>query len=616
MILKKHIIFLLLLAIAMMSNSAVAQLYVKGNNYIYNTNQVVYVKKEIELNAANSMFYLRKEGQLLQGTTGAGANKGLGKLSVFQEGTVNNFAYNYWCSPVGNVATATAVNNPFGITQLGVPTTTIATTTVTILPRNNYNGTSGTGALSIAQYWIWKFSVKNAYANWSFVGDSQTIAAGEGFTMKGVSGSDATTVDGVVNNTGSNQRYDFRGKPNDGTIDIPVAHDGTADGGQFTLTGNPYPSAIDLTLFLTDATNSTGIAYFWEQDKTKNTHVLADYVGGYGAFSPVSRGGSGIYVPAVFSKFDSAGNYVVPSPPIPPGLGYERRFSPVGQGFMIEGNTTGIVQMKNSYRIYKKEGAANLSQFAKTKNPSKTNKTTNTEVTPLPIPQIRFKTTLEKGLVLPMVLAFEPTATDKADFAMDAKSYYEDLDQEIFFDINELPYIIDVVAFDENKKIPLGLRNTQEAKYEIAIDEIRNFDSSQNIYIHDKETDVYHDLKTTAFNVTMPAGTNNSRFEITFISINKDKTALGVADNSIEKFYVAQNNSTQNLTIGNPKMVELKEIRIFDVSGKLIFVKAKLGSEQSYSFSTSGWTKGVYIVNFMTTDNQSESKKIIVSNSN
>jgi hypothetical protein len=499
---------------------------------------------------------------------------------------------------------------------LGVPTTTIATTTATILPRNNYNGTSGTGALSIAQYWIWKFSVKNAYANWSFVGDSQTIAAGEGFTMKGVSGSDATTVDGVVNNTGSNQRYDFRGKPNDGTIDIPVAHDGTADGGQFTLTGNPYPSAIDLTLFLTDATNSTGIAYFWEQDKTKNTHVLADYVGGYGAFSPVSRGGSGIYVPAVFSKFDSAGNYVVPSPPIPPGLGYERRFSPVGQGFMIEGNTTGIVQMKNSYRIYKKEGAANLSQFAKTKKPSKTNKTTNTEVTPLPIPQIRFKTTLEKGLVLPMVLAFEPTATDKADFAMDAKSYYEDLDQEIFFDINELPYIIDVVAFDENKKIPLGLRNTQEAKYEIAIDEIRNFDSSQNIYIHDKETDVYHDLKTTAFNVTMPAGTNNSRFEITFISINKDKTALGVADNSIEKFYVAQNNSTQNLTIGNPKMVELKEIRIFDVSGKLIFVKAKLGSEQSYSFSTSGWTKGVYIVNFMTTDNQSESKKIIVSNLN
>jgi hypothetical protein len=38
---------------------------------------------------------------------------------------------------------------------------------------------------------------------------------------------------------GSAQRYDFRGKPNDGTIDIPVLLD------ELTLTGNPYPSALN-----------------------------------------------------------------------------------------------------------------------------------------------------------------------------------------------------------------------------------------------------------------------------------------------------------------------------------------------------------------------------------
>jgi hypothetical protein len=38
------------------------------------------------------------------------------------------------------------------------------------------------------------------------------------------------------------------------------------------LTGNPYPSAIDLSAF-NEQTNCTGIAYFWEQDKTVFTFV-------------------------------------------------------------------------------------------------------------------------------------------------------------------------------------------------------------------------------------------------------------------------------------------------------------------------------------------------------
>jgi hypothetical protein len=31
------------------------------------------------------------------------------------------------------------------------------------------------------------------------------------------------------------------------------------------------------------------IAYFWEQDKTVNSHFIADYKGGYGIFFPVSE---------------------------------------------------------------------------------------------------------------------------------------------------------------------------------------------------------------------------------------------------------------------------------------------------------------------------------------
>jgi hypothetical protein len=69
--------------------------------------------------------------------------------------------------------------------------------------------------------------------------------------------------------------------------------------GELVLTGNPYPSAIDLSAFLLDATNTTGIAYFWEQDKTIDSHYIADYKGGYGTFSPLG-GSNGVYTPATF----------------------------------------------------------------------------------------------------------------------------------------------------------------------------------------------------------------------------------------------------------------------------------------------------------------------------
>ena len=179
-------------------------MYVKDNTFVYVSNQSVYIKNALELNAISSIFYLRNEGQLLQGTTGSGANKGVGSLSIFQEGTVNNYQFNYWCSPVGNVASPTSVNNPFGIMQLGRPTS--LTTTTASTASMTYDGTSS--PLSIAPFWVNKFQVNlSLYSDWVSVGSASTINPGEGFTMKGSSGIDATTVGGVQNNAdGKHQR--------------------------------------------------------------------------------------------------------------------------------------------------------------------------------------------------------------------------------------------------------------------------------------------------------------------------------------------------------------------------------------------------------------------------
>ena len=72
-----------------------------------------------------------------------------------------------------------------------------------------------------------KYIASDQYSEWIHVQSATSINPGEGFTMKGTAGS------------GDAQRYDFRGKPNNGTISVSVENN------QFTLTGNPYPSALD-----------------------------------------------------------------------------------------------------------------------------------------------------------------------------------------------------------------------------------------------------------------------------------------------------------------------------------------------------------------------------------
>ena len=567
-----------------------AQVFVGANTNILVNNEVFYVKQELELSAATSNFYLRKGSQLLQGTTVSGTNKGLGNLSVFQEGSVNNYQFNYWCSPVGNVVSPTSVNNPFGITQLGVPTSTTMTTPVTILESNNYDGKAI--PISIAPYWIFKFQAKSSYSDWVQVGSASTLNAGEGFTMKGSSGTDIdrNPVEGVQNNPdGKHQRYDFRGKPNDGTIDIPVLS------GEWSLTGNPYPSVINLPAFLTAETNCTGIAYFWEQDKTINSHYIADYRGGYATYSAAD-----IYIPAIFYSYDGSGAQITSI--TSPGNMYQRKYSPIGQGFMIEGLVNGNVQMKNSYRIYVKEGVGNLSQFEKKANDKMA-------ATSGPEPQIRFNTLLDNGPVSQIVLAFNPLSTYGVDRAMDAASP-NDGPANNYFVINDNEYVINSMLFGIDKKIAIGFRNTAQANYKVTVNQMLNIPEVTNVYIHDIMANLYYDIKNSIFDVTLPAGTNNTQYEITF----KNGT-LGVNDLvNQSSFVVRQDNSIKELIINNPLQKEITSCCLYDVVGRLVFTKSQLGTDSSYTFSTSNLSDGIYIVKLVTADKSETGTKIIVKN--
>jgi hypothetical protein len=645
---------LLILAFILSLNTVFAQLYVK-DTYVFNKGSMVYVKDYVELNTAASAIYLRNEGQLLQGSTVAnGTNRGVGSVSVFQEGTANNFGYNYWCSPVGVPAVGTG-NNSFVLNQVVKrPTGLIAMETPTFI--GGVNGTSTNTALSISNRWIYQFAAANNYANWIFAGESNPIISGLGFTMKGVSGDDTlvgigeSTVNNPAGAGGLNdyQRYDFRGKANDGTINISVAAPTVGD--QYpnsTLTGNPYPSAINLNLFLLEnsgysinysngaVTNLSfpaaasgvinGNAYFWEHEKPATSHVLVQYIGGYGYYTPnnVNAFSPGTYNPGTWSTYNADGspNTLGAST----GSAYRRMFSPVGQGFMVEGRVNGNTQMKNLYRTFVKEGVATNSQFERLDNsttsdtivPQNWDEIQNvagvdyTQFSTAPTPQIKIHTIFNNQFTKETTMAFNPNTTDGFDTAMDVGSYETNLTNDAYFSIadNTKNFVITTLPFDIDKRIPFSLKAGNQASFKISVNDVINFNETQDVFLYDGSTGIYHNIKNGFFEVTLPAGIYTNRFEITF----RDANALGVTNPIRENVTIIQNNISQLLTVLNPNLLDVKSILLFDITGKLLLNKTKLGSKTSYEFTTASLPEAVYLVKVESADGQSVGQKIIVS---
>ncbi|OYU79903.1 MAG: hypothetical protein CFE23_11650 [Flavobacterium sp. BFFFF1] len=594
-----------------------SQLYVGQNSYLCVTGRFVYETKNITiedntLNALYGKIYLRYDGQLLQGNSGASANSGTGNLSVFQEGTADKFQYNYWCSPVGST-TPSSGNGNFWIDHLYAPSTFTASSIST-----ETSGEDGTATpLTISNAWIFRFLQTFFYEGWSATNSTERIEAGEGFTMKG-SGSSGdvnhTTVAGVENNPdGSHQRYDFRGRPNSGNTPVFVKS------GMLTLTGNPYPSAIDLADFLTNESNCTGIAYFWEQNKTvSGTHHLADYVGGYGTFSPATG-----YVQAQYFHLDPEfPNVMIYYSPAQYGENFRRSFTPIGQGFFIEGTTNGSVTMKDEYRRYVPEGYTNYSQFdrmAGGSNPSYKKQFLTAIASPKEInyierfekqvPEIRLNILQDKKLMRELSLAFNNQATAKIDRAMDAR-LVSNTDTDNYFVLeNNKEFAINVLPFEMDAKIPLGFRNKKAANYKLGIKFLQDFDLSEHIYLHDKLSDKFYDLKNEACELNLPAGVNNNQFEITF-----SRDILSTNPINGQNICILQDNTIKSVLIANPNLLPLSSIVIYDMGGKIIYTQDSPEPRIQYEINTANLSSGVYIVKLKSTVGSDFNTKINVTN--
>jgi hypothetical protein len=207
-----------------------------------------------------------------------------------------------------------------------------------------------------------------------------------------------------------------------------------------------------------------------------------------------------------------------------------------------------------------------------------------------------------------LALAFLPNATDGVDRGIDAMSPDSDLTNDVYFFLDNEKYVIEGVNFDVEKRIPLGVNVSGNSTFKFSLVQVVNFNEDQEVYLFDAIDGSYHNLIEGDYEVSLPTGIYNNRFEITF----KDE-ALSIANPINENIFVVQNNSSQQLVISNPNMMEIKSVTLFDISGKLLFNKTKLDVKDRYEFSTASLSEAVYLVKIQSSDGQSYSQKIIVS---
>lgn len=341
----------------------------------------------------------------------------------------------------------------------------------------------------------------------------------------------------------------LEGVPNNGTITVPlVAVE------KFHLLGNPYPSAIYADQFIFDnSVNLYGTLYFWTHNSLPSNVVLGDAQYNYSSndYAIYNLTGSITVGSMAGQGAGSPGNQNAP-------LGYIA----AGQAFFVKSKTALNAVFTNSMRV-----PGNNSQFFKTAD---SNKET------IERHRVWLNLTNTQGAFKQLLIGYVEGATNTWDNNYDGVT----IDGNIYLDfysINEgrkLTVQGRALPFIDSDIVPLGYKSNIEGEFSIAIDHSDGDLTNHAIYLEDKLTNKTHNLQTSAYTFSTSTGTFLDRFVLKYASAD-----LGVDDfeNQGKNLFVSVKN--KNIKVNSPNDF-IKEVTIFDVSGKLIYNNKKIGNTE------------------------------------
>ncbi|GAA3622468.1 LamG-like jellyroll fold domain-containing protein [Flavivirga jejuensis] len=538
---------------------------------------------------------LEGESQLIQTTDSDFDVTSTGTLERDQQGTSNTYLYNYWSSPV-----APTSNSNYTVPNI--------ISNVSFLT-SGYNGTA-TPSIANADYWIWKYANNpaNDYSQWEHVRSTGSISPGQGFTMKGPG-------------TSGDQNYILSGQPNNGDITLTLSDDNDY------LVGNPYSSAIDANAFILDHISITdggnysdlteniinGALYFWDHF-ANNTHTLGAYQGGYATYTLIG----GALAISNDVRINATGTV---------GTKLPERYIPVGQGFFVSAKLDtnlvgepndpaitlpvngGTITFRNSQRVFQKEivsGSNTGSLFFKSNTKEKSAVNSKTAD---PRQKIRLMFDSSEGYHRQLLVGVDQKASNDFDLGYDA-ILIESNKEDMYWKVGASKLTIQAVNnFNQEQVLPFDLKINKEGLATIRIDELENMTNDQDIFLFDKELNVYHNLRQSDYEIFLFPGEYQDRFEITFSNnahqiLSKD----AIENDNIETYF---SNKKQSIIIHNPTLKNIQSIEMFNILGQSLLQFEPKTNNNYIQYTIAQIKTGSYILK-IGTEEGTVSKKVLI----
>jgi hypothetical protein len=382
-------------------------------------------------------------------------------------------------------------------------------------------------------------TLTNRFFTYSTMSNSYTatpatskFVAGKGFAIRAPN-NHSSTIPTVFPGT-------FTGVPNNGPIPFTLAMNAT-NGYHYNLVGNPYPSTIDLYDFLDGNPNIHGTVYFYTHSLTMNAN---------GSFPEGTN----------YSSLNRSGytlSTLLPGDLHPP-LSVPNGTIQVGQGFIVRAISPGTVTFTNAMRI-----GNNLNQFLRR----------------VEIERHRIWLNLKTGTgadINQMMVGYIKGATQGVDRNFDGLLlgvYGSSLSSKL----DGANYGIQgrSLPFESNDVVPLAFKASAAGNYMISLTNTDGlFAGGQDIFVRDNLVGIDHNIKVSPYTFASDAGTFDSRFELVYTQ------ALGIPSEDFTPNSVVVYKN-MNLFHVKTKGITMKEIKVYDASGRLIYKQSDINATTS-----------------------------------
>lgn len=494
----------------------------------------------------NGLLDLKDSASLIQ-ITDVITNNNTGSLDMHRTATLNPIDYIYWSSPVEG----------FEVEDIS--------------PGSNPN-----------YIFEWQSTVlgnPNGYGEWLNTTGPMTV--GKGYIVRGLSG------------TASPSTALFRGRPNNGIIEIPITRGNyvgtdysgagntmaTENDDNWNLIGNPYPSAISAVDFLIenaglltgDIAPIEGTIYLWR-------HLTA----------PVSATDP-FYEDYVYNY--NAGDYIAYNSTGSNPSGFHGSIA-AGQAFFVlmdhNAPTPSNVVFNNTMR----NRTLDNGQFYRQNSIERH--------------RIWLDLINSNNNAISTLVGYVEGATNGLDRLFDGDDLSAtNLKFYSIVDNKNLAIQGKTLPFNLEDIVPLGFNVPSDGTYTIAINNLDGLfqTTNQAIYLEDLLSNTIHDLKANPYVFTTASGTHNDRFLLRYTN-----ETLGVNDPEFNSGLniIAFDKDIKVTSTNNP----INTIEVYDVLGRTIATYKDVNTLE-FKFNLSNMSNGTFIVKATLYNGQQKVKKIV-----